>query len=203
MQTALISLLLFAAALLCGGENTALGAALKRIGDCRAVAAEFTQTRWLRDLDMESVIRGSMVSEQNGRLLWRVADPVPSVTLITERKLLHWDGETGKVSELAADLPWLKLLRDSFTDCLSGDVEKLRRFFAVKEAPPDKLKLTPLTPELQKLYAGIELVVDLKRDALAALVLTEPSGDRMTIRFGNVQRDPETPESLWKIPPER
>ena len=66
MQTALITLALFAAALSCGGENTALGAAFRRIGDCRAVAAEFTQTRWLKDLDMEVVIRGSMVSEKTG-----------------------------------------------------------------------------------------------------------------------------------------
>ena len=202
MQAALITLLLFAAALLHGGE-TPLGAALKRIGNCRAVAAEFTQTRWLKDLDMEIVIRGSMVSEKNGRLLWRVADPVPSVTLITERKLRHWDKQTGKVAELAADLPWLKLLRDSFGDCLSGDVEKLKRFFAVREVPPDRLELKPLTPELQKLYAGIAIVVDLKRDAIAELVLHEPSGDRMTIRFENVRRDPETPESLWTIPPQR
>ena len=70
-------------------------------------------------------------------------------------------------------------------------------------APPDKLLLTPLTPELKKLYAGIELDVDLKHDVLAAFVLTEPSGDRMTIRFDKVRRDPATPESLWKIPPER
>ena len=203
MQIALTLVLLFAAALLHGGENSALAAALKRIGDCRAVAAEFTQTRWLRDLDMEVVIRGSTVSEKNGRLLWRVADPVPSVTLITDRKLLHWDKATGKVSELAADLPWLKLLRDSFTDCLSGDVEKLKRFFAVGEVPPNKLKLTPLTPDLQKLYAGIVIVVDLKHDAIAELVLDEPSGDRMTIRFDKVRRDPETPDRLWKIPPER
>ena len=203
MQAALTTLALFAAALLCGGENAALAAALKRIGNCRAVAADFTQTRRLKDLDMEIVIRGSMVSEKDGRLLWRVADPVPSVTLITDRKLRHWDQTTGKVSELAADLPWLKLLRDSFRDCLSGDVEKLGRFFAVREVPPDKLELTPLTPELKKLYAGIRIVVDLKRDAIAELVLDEPSGDRMTIRFDNVRRDPETPESLWKIPPER
>ena len=203
MQAALITLALFSAALLCGGENSALSAALKRIGNCRAVAADFTQTRRLKDLDMEIVIRGSMVSEKDGRLLWRVADPVPSVTLITERKLRHWDNETGKVSELAADLPWLKLLRDSFGDCLAGDVEKLKRRFAVREVPPDRLRLAPLTPELKKLYAGIELVVDLERDVIAALVLTEPSGDRMTIRFENVRRDPATPESFWKIPPER
>ena len=203
MQTALISLLLFSAALLCGGENTPLAAALKRIGDCRAVAADFTQTRWIRDLDMLVVIRGSMVSEKHGRLLWRVTDPVPSVTLIGDRKLLHWDEPTGKVSELAADLPWLKLLRDSFTDCLSGDVEKLKRFFTVREVPPNRLELTPFTPELKKLYAGIRIVVDLERDTISELVLDEPSGDRMTIRFDGVRRDPETPESLWKIPPKR
>ena len=202
MQTALTLALLLAASPFCGGEKT-LAAVLKRIGDCRTVAATFTQTRRLKDLDMEVVIRGSMVSEKHGRLLWRVDDPVPSVTLITDRKLLHWDKATGKVAELAADLPWLKLLRDSFTDCLSGDVEKLKRFFAVREIPPNKLELTPLTPELKKLYAGIGIVVDLERDVVAELVLDEPAGDRMTIRFDGVRRDPEVPASLWKIPPER
>ena len=205
MQAALIFALLLAAAPVRGGagESPELAAALKRIGECRAVAAKFTQTRRLRDLDMEIVIRGSMASEKNGRLLWCVDDPVPSVTLITGRKLVHWDQTTGKVSELAADLPWLNLLRDSFIDCLSGDVEKLKCSFRVETVPPDKLRLTPLTPELKKLYAAIELVVDLKRDVLSALILDEPSGDRMTIRFGEVRRDPELPESRWRIPPGR
>ena len=201
MQAALIAFLLFSAALLCGGETTALGAALKRVGECRAVAAEFTQTRWLKDLDMEVVIRGSMASEKHGRLLWRVDDPVPSVTLISDRKLLHWDKTTGKVAELAADLPWLKLLRDSFVDCLSGDLENLARNFAITTVPPATLRLKPLTPELGKLYAWIELTIDLERDAVSRIVLEEPSGDRMTIEFSGVRRDPETPESLWRIPP--
>ena len=207
MQAALIFalLLLFAAAPVRGGagEPPELAAALKRIGECRTVAAKFPQTRRLKDLDMEIVIRGSMASEKNGRLLWRVDDPVPSVTLITGKKLVHRDEATGKVSELAADRPWLKLLRDSFIDCLSGDVEKLRRSFEVGTVPPDKLRLTPLTPELKKLYAAVELVVDLKRDVLSALILDEPSGDRMTIRFEEVRRNPELPESLWRIPPGR
>lgn len=202
MQAALISILLFAAALLYGGGDAALAAALKRVGDCRAVAADFTQTRWLKDLDMEVVIRGSMVSEKRGRLLWRVADPVPSVTLITDRKLLHWDKQTGKVAELAADLPWLKLLRDSFIDCLSGDLENLSRHFSIEPVPPATLRLKPLTPELEKLYAGLEITIDLKRDAVSRIVLYEPSGDRMTIRFDNVRRDPAIPESLWRMPPE-
>ena len=207
MQAALIFalLLLFAAAPVRGGagESPELAAALKRIGECRAVAAKFTQIRQLKDIDMEIVIRGSMASEKDGRLLWRVDDPVPSVTLITGGKLVHWDKTTGKVAELAADLPWLKLLRDSFIDCLSGDVEKLRRSFEVGIVPPDKLRLTPLTPELKQLYAAVELVVDLKRDVLSALILDEPSGDRMTIRFEEVRRDPELPESWWRIPPGR
>lgn len=201
MQVALISLLIFCSAVLYGGGDAALTAALKRVGDCRAVAADFTQTRWLKDLDMQVVIRGGMVSEKRGRLLWRVDDPVPSVTLISDRKLLHWDKTTGKVAELAADLPWLKLLRDSFVDCLSGDLENLARNFAITTVPPATLRLKPLTPELGKLYAWIELTIDLERDAVSRIVLEEPSGDRMTIEFSGVRRDPETPESLWRIPP--
>ena len=48
MQIALISILLFCSALLYGGGDAALTAALKRVGDCRSVAANFTQTRWLK-----------------------------------------------------------------------------------------------------------------------------------------------------------
>ena len=42
------------------------------------VQADFIQTRFLKDLEMEIRITGSMVYERNGRIRWEVKDPVKS-----------------------------------------------------------------------------------------------------------------------------
>ena len=97
----------------------------------RVVAADFVQTRRLGELDMDIRITGSMVSELDGRLRWQVDSPVRSVTLIDREKLTHFDGETKQLAVIRQEtFPWLKVLRDSLDDWLSGDPERLeKRFF--------------------------------------------------------------------------
>ena len=47
------------------------------------VSAGFVQTRHIKELDLDVVIRGRMISEKNGRLRWQVDSPARSVTVIT------------------------------------------------------------------------------------------------------------------------
>ena len=88
----------------------------------RVIAADFVQIRHLAELNMEVRITGSMVSELDGRLRWQVDTPVRSVTVIDREKLTHYDGETKKLSVIRQEtFPWLRILRDSLDDWLSGD----------------------------------------------------------------------------------
>ena len=68
----------------------------------KVVAADFSQIRHLRELDMDVESRGSMVCELDGRLRWQIDDPVKSVTVIDRERLTHFDAETGKTGAIGA-----------------------------------------------------------------------------------------------------
>ena len=165
------------------------------------VSAKFVQTRHLRELDMDVEIRGSMISERNGRLRWQVDSPVRSVTVIAADKLTHFNGETGRTATLVpADLPWLREMRDGFRDWLDADPARLKRRFEVRAVAPNVLLLKPRTPELTRMCRSIELTHDVKTGVLNRVFIVESSGDTLEIRFTDVKKDVAVPEQCWRLP---
>ena len=170
----------------------------------RIVTADFRQIRRLKDLDMEIAIRGSMVSEKNGRLRWQVDAPAPSVTVIDRDSLTHFDRGTGKLAVIREEsFPWLKVLRDSMNEWLNGDLTSLAKRFDITAPAPGKLRLVPKTGELRQLYRAVELAFDPQERLLRQVRIEETTGDELEIRFLNVKRDPAIPPELWRMPPEQ
>ena len=165
------------------------------------VSAKFVQIRHLRDLDMDVEIRGSMISERNGRLRWQVDSPVRSVTVIAADKLTHFNGETGRTATLVpADLPWLREMREGFRDWLDADPARLERRFEARAVAPNVLFLKPRTPELARMCRSIELTHDLETGVLIRIFIVESSGDTLEIRFADVKKDVAVPEQRWRLP---
>ena len=171
--------------------------------NARVIAADFVQTRHLAGMDMAVKITGRMVCERSGRLRWQVVSPVRSVTVIEPDKLTHFDGETGKLAVVPKTaFPWLKLLRDSLDDWLSGDRLRLAGKFETASPEPGVLALTPRDPEIRKLYrlAVIRFAPDGK--TVNSVRIEEASGDVLAIEFLRVRKDPALPANLWRMPPE-
>jgi len=168
----------------------------------RVVKANFVQVRHLAELDMEVESRGVMISELDGKLRWQVDSPVKSVTLIDREKLVHFDGESGKVAVISQnDFPWLKLMRESLDEWLSGDPERLAKRFDVTFPRPGTLHLVPRDGMLQKLCASVDITLDAKGDAITRISIAEPGGDTLEIRFTDVVNDPVLPPDVWRMPP--
>ena len=168
----------------------------------RVVAAKFVQVRHLPELDMDVESRGSMVSELDGRLRWQVDTPVRSVTVIDREKLTHFDGENGNTAVIdQKQFPWLKLLRDSLDDWLSGDPERLAKRFEVAFPKPRTLHLVPRDADLKKLCPGVDITLSPDGDAISSIRITEDGGDTLEIRFSEVANNPELPSDIWRIPP--
>ena len=168
----------------------------------RVVAAKFVQTRHLTELDMNVESRGSMVSELDGRLRWQVDHPVKSVTLIDREKLTHYDAETGNVAVISQnDFPWLKLLRESLDEWLSGDPKRLAGRFEVTSPHPDVLHLVPRDETLKKFCASVDITLDGRGDAIRGIRIAEQGGDTLEIRFSEVVNDPKLPPDFWRMPP--
>ncbi|MBQ6596621.1 MAG: outer membrane lipoprotein carrier protein LolA [Lentisphaeria bacterium] len=190
--------LLFSALALSAGETPALPEKVSY----RVIAAEFVQIRHLADLNMEVRITGSMVSELDGRLRWQVDTPVRSVTVIDREKLTHYDGETKKLSVIRQEtFPWLRILRDSLDDWLSGDRARLTGRFLVSLPRSRTVRLVPRDREQKKLFGSVELDFAEKEDLVTAVRIEESSGEKLEIRFSQLRRDPPLPQEIWQMPP--
>lgn len=190
--------LLFSALALSAGETPALPEKVSY----RVIAADFVQIRHLADLNMEVRITGRMVSELDGRLRWQVDTPVRSVTVIDREKLTHYDGETKKLSVIRQEtFPWLRILRDSLDDWLSGDRARLTGRFLVSTSRPRTVRLIPRDSEQKKLFGSVELDFAEKEDLVTAVRIEESSGEKLEIRFSQLRRDPPLPQKIWQMPP--
>ena len=190
--------LLFSVLALSAGETPALPEKVSY----RVIAADFVQIRRLADLDMEVRITGRMVSELDGRLRWQVDTPVRSVTVIDREKLTHYDGETKKLSVIRQEtFPWLRILRDSLADWLSGDRARLTGRFLVSVPRSRTVRLVPRDREQKKLFGSVELDFAEKEDLVTAVRIEESSGEKLEIRFSQLRRDPPLPQKIWQMPP--
>ncbi len=177
-------------------------AVLPKKASYRVISADFVQLRRLAELDMDVRITGSMVSELDGRLRWQVDSPVRSVTLIDREKLTHFDGETKKLSVIRQEtFPWLRILRDSLDDWLSGEKARLTRRFQVSAPRPRIVRLVPRESAQKKLFRSIELEFAEKGDLITVIRIEEVTGDKLEIRFSNLRRDPRLPQDIWRMPP--
>ena len=201
MPYTLILLVCLLAPVLCAQDPDAAQQAMK-LARHRVVAAKFVQVRHLAELDMDVEARGSMVSELDGRLRWQVDAPVRSVTVIDREKLTHFDGETGNTAVIdQKQFPWLKLLRDSLDDWLSGDPGRLAKRFMVTFPKPRTLHLVPREEALKKISSSVDITLSPNGDAISLIRITEPGGDTLEIRFSEVVNDPALPPGTWRMPP--
>ena len=177
-------------------------AGLPKKASYRVISADFVQTRRLSELNMEVRITGSMVSELDGRLRWQVDAPVRSVTVIDREKLTHFDGETKKLSVIRQEsFPWLRILRDSLDDWLSGEKARLTRRFQVSAPRPRIVRLVPRESAQKKLFRSVELEFAEKGDLITVIRIEEITGDKLEIRFSRLKRDPVLPQDIWRMPP--
>lgn len=202
MPHTLMTLLLCLFALVAAARTPDAGTKLLKLSRHRVVAAKFVQIRRIADLDMEVRATGSMVSELDGRLRWQVETPVPSVTVIDREKLTHFDGETGKIAVIEQEkFPWLKMLRDALDDWLSGDPERISGHFDVTFPRPDTLHLVPRDAMLGKLCRSVDITIAEGGDAISSILISEPGGDTLELRFSEVVNDPQLPPDIWRMPP--
>ena len=169
----------------------------------KVVAAKFVQVRHLAELDMDVESRGSMVCELDNRLRWQVDAPVKSITLIDREKLTHFDVATKQIAVIEQKkFPWLKLLRDSLDEWLSGDPERLAKRFAVTFQPPRNLHLVPRDAVMNKICRSVDITLSPGADTISLIRITEEGGDTLDIRFSEVENDPRLSPQIWRLPPQ-
>ena len=199
---ALVTVLLILAAFLGSAQDNSLAERFRKAADYRTIQANFVQTRQLTELDMKVEIRGEMVCEKNGRLLWLVKSPIRSITVIKQNELRHFDGETGKLAVIdSSKFPWLGVLRDCMTDWIAADPERLHQRFELETKDSRTLRLRPKIDQLRQIFNAVEIRLSADCKTVEQILIEEKSGDRLTICFIKVRKNPVLPEKIWQLPP--
>ena len=176
---------------------------LKNLEKVKVTSADYTQIRTVAELEMQLTIKGSMICESGGRLRWQSDSPVKSITLIDKDSLTNYDCESGKAVKLSAKkFPWLALIRESFMDTFTGNLQSLRKRFTIKEENRFTLLLVPVDETIASWVKTMRLTFTEDFSAVKKIEIVEKSGDKLEIICSNIVINPTIPEKMWKLPEE-
>jgi hypothetical protein len=153
-------------------------------------SARFEEEKHISLLDRPLVSRGSVYFIPPDRLLRRVTEPTASLLRLEGDRLVVVDPDGSESFDLGAN-PVARVFAHTFTDVLAGDLEALRRTYAVafrperagpaSDATAWQIELTPRDPALARAIASLTL-----RGhglVLVDLVVRETGGDETVTRF--------------------
>lgn len=148
-------------------------------------AARFVQTRTLPDFTAPLVSRGVVRFSGADDFAWTVEQPY-HYAFVLEGGRAHETLPDGTRRDLAAgEVPWLALVQRIFAATLSGDEQRLARYFDIHEAPAASGRVLVLEPRAEAITETIRRIrVEERRPgAPRALHIEETGGGRMDIRF--------------------
>ena len=170
-----------------------------------SVRATFTQEKVLSLFKQKLVIKGRLLLDGKGSLLWVTDEPIRSALTIRDGTLCQWDGESGRVTSLPIKrIPALPALTGQLQNWLRGDVDSLARDTDVrveKETPPT-LVCTPKRKEASP-FSAVTLTLNENPLFIRQVELVETGGNRMTLRFEHVELNGPVQASDWTLPPKQ
>jgi outer membrane lipoprotein-sorting protein len=184
-------------------ELNALSARLNKLSSVKSVSADYTQQRYISELDMKMTIHGKMYFEKEKRLLWICNTPVNCRFLISENGLSQYDGESGSVFTLeGSKQPWLKLLWRNTAAWMSGDIAALQKEFSLSVDGENRLLLIPVKENTKGFFKSVSILFNDAFDGISEIEIIENSGDKISIKFSEIQNDITINPAVWNLPPD-
>ena len=175
----------------------------RNMGSIKTVQCEFYQEKHLNKFPFPLKITGIMCADQQqGRFAWRVKTPMISNAVIADGKITQYDGDSGKVVEIASGSnPALKMLTDTLRILFAGDIKNMLKDMEV-EQESNPLVLKPVKNALFSKFLqhiSIRFSSDLRQ--IEEIVMLEKSGDKTIIKFFNASINTPIKDSLWQAVP--
>jgi len=170
-----------------------------------SIRAAYTQEKTLSLFKQTLVIKGRMLLDEKGSLLWVTDEPVRSALTIRDGTLRQWDAESGRVTSLpVSQIPALPALTGQLQNWLRGNFDALARDYDIRmesEKPPT-LIASPRKPDTAP-FANVTLTFNEDPPYLRKVELLETSGNRTTIFFEQVEVNTPVRSEDWKLPPQQ
>ena len=175
------------------------------LSDLTSIRATYTQEKTLSLFKQTLVIKGRMLLDGKGSLLWVTDEPVRSALTIRDGTLRLWDEDSGRVTSLpVSQIPALPALTGQLQNWLRGNFDALARDYDIRvenESPPT-LTASPRKPESAP-FSRVTLVFNEDPLHLRRVELTESDGNRTAILFGQVELNTPVKSADWTLPPKQ
>ena len=156
----------------------------------------FLQHRYLSGFDQTITSSGRFMYWKDHGLLWETSLPFYAATTYLKGKTINWSASGVISSEKKLGAVQSKV-NEVLIAILSGNLEHVRKYFAVKigrPSSPQYLWSIFLTPKNKKFEQQIKTLALHGGQHIETVDITSGSGDKTTIEFNDVSY-PEQPES--------
>ncbi len=167
------------------------------------LTARFEQVRHSSLLATPLISTGQLAFQRPDRLRWTVRTPAPSDFVMQGSKVGMLWPDLGLREELdLAATPEAAQIVHAMMTWLGGDLDQLLADYAVEwvGGTPAVVRLTPRGGGLSAVLEQVELEVAGSPPVVRRIRMTEPGGDRVEIRFEDLQLDPALPPETFQLP---
>lgn len=158
-------------------------------------AATFVQTRTLPGFDQPLTSHGVVRVSKDGGFYWEINRPYHYLFAMHDGKAYEELPNGTRRILKPEQTPWLKTVQRIFVSALSGNRERLERWFNIEIKPRERGRHITLVPTVEAMAKVIERI-EVTENAAGQpryVVVEEASGARITIRFTPIDHKPEAP----------
>jgi outer membrane lipoprotein carrier protein len=167
-----------------------------------AYRARIVETRTLSVLADEQVLRGSLVYAKPGRLRWEYREPEHRIYVLVDDELTGWIPADKRVERV--DLGrYQRRVDDMFAP--GEGAEGLVQEFEIELGSGDPLEgtdhlvLEPRSRRVRRKISTVHLWIDRQSGMMRRLGYVVPPGDRVTIDFVEIERNPGVDEAVFEL----
>jgi hypothetical protein len=150
------------------------------------LCGRFEQTKYLAGLKKPLLSSGRFCVAPKKGVLWRTLQPFPNTLRMTRDEIVQTEGERVAMRLDARQEPAVRMINGVLFSLLAGDLLQLETLFSVDGAVRGngwQVALKPRDATLAKVITGIGLEGDAY---LRNITISEPGGDRSSIRFADL-----------------
>ena len=168
----------------------------------KSLKAEFTQERHMAMfLDVLSA-KGILYFEMPDKLRWELTEPYASILIFNSGNVAKFNREKGKYVRM--NLGMEDMFRESLRQIISimrGDFRKVQKDYNISMAngADYRLVMRPVSAGMAKVIKSLDLSIDQRSNYVTTIVIREPKGDSIEIRFSDQEENSAFDQRLFDL----
>ena len=164
--------------------------------------AEFIQERHMAMfLDVLSA-KGVLYFEMPDKLRWELTEPYASILIFNSGNVAKFNREKGKYVRM--NLGMEDMFRESLRQIISimrGDFRKVQKDYNISMAYGGdyRLVMRPVSAGMAKVIKSLDLSIDQRSNHVTKIVIREPKGDSIEIRFSGQEENSALDQRLFDL----